>query len=144
MLVALLPSQISEYWPLMKGDINDSMPPIADWGPYDSNNILYALSAGLMQCWLVNDKEQKTKGFVTTAILRDISGVSTLLIYNAIVLENTSISDWSSGYDTLVKFASSKGCSKIGGFVQNEKILALLQDHDFETRFIFAHRNIGG
>jgi hypothetical protein len=142
MLVALVPSQVSEYWSLMKKDIEDSLPPIADWGPYDLNNVLYALSVGLMQCWLVNDEEQKTKGFVTTAILRDLSGVSTLIVYNVIVLENTPISNWSSGYDTLTKFAHSKGCSKIGAFIQNEKILALLKDQDFETRFTFAHKNI--
>ena len=142
MLVALLPSQVSDYWPLMKKDIEDSLPPIADWGPYDLNSILYSMMIGMMQVWLVNDKEQHTKGFVTTVILRDVSGVNTLLIYNVIAIENAPMSIWSDGYGTLRAYALSKGCSKIGAFVQNEKILKLLGEQDFETRFIFAHKNL--
>lgn len=142
MLVALLPNQISDYWDLMKGDIASNPPPQADYGPYDSNRILYALMVGMMQCWLVNDKEQKTKGFVLTTVLSDVSGVRTLLIYNAIVLENASTSLWSEGWDTLVTFARTRGCSKIGSFIQNEKIIAMLEKQDFETRFVFVHKNI--
>lgn len=142
MLVALLPSQISDYWPLMKKDIEDSLPPIADYGPYDLNNILYKMMAGFIIVWLVVDKEQKTKGFVTTTILSDASGVRTLLIYNAIAIENAPLSIWKEGYETLRKYANSKGCSKIGAFIQNEKILQLLGEFDVDTRFVFAHKNI--
>ena len=142
MLAALLPNQVSDHWELLKKDIENSLPPIADYGPYDLNALLYSCMVGAMQVWLVQDKEQKNKGFVTTSILRDVSGVSTLIIYNAIMVENTPVSDWASGYDTLVTFARSKGCAKIGAFVMNEKILAILKDHDFETRFVFAHKNI--
>jgi hypothetical protein len=142
MLVALLPSQASDYWIILRDHINDSLPPIADWGPYDMNQILYSLMIGNMQCWLDMNKEQILNGFVITTIMSDISGVRTLLLYNVVVLNKDAKTDFNSCYETLRLFALSKGCSKIGAFVMNEKVLALLQEHDVETRFVFAHKNL--
>mgnify|MGYP000856885733 CR=1 FL=1 len=142
MLVRILPVQTSDYWDLIKGDIAASMPPIADWGPYDPNQVLYALMVGAMHLWVFTDKEQTPKGFITTSILKDVSGVGTLMIYNVIVVKNDAKGDWEADYKTLKDFALSRGCAKIGAFVANRKILDLLEAQDFDTRFVFVHKNL--
>jgi hypothetical protein len=142
MLVALLPTQVSEYWDLMKGDIETSLPPIADFGPYDMNNILFHMMTNRMTCWLYKDKEQKTLGYILTTILSDISGVRTLLIYSIIVLDGMAKVEWSKEFETLKVYAQASGCSKIGAFIVNEKILALLRDTEVDTRFVYAHVNV--
>lgn len=142
MLVAMLPSQVGDYWPFITKTLEDSLPPVASGTAYDLNQIMYSMMVGLMQGWVVMDKEQANKGIVITTINRDHSGVATLIIYSAIILENTAANDWFSGYDTLVKFAHSKGCSKIGAYVKDKKILALLKEQDFETESVFAYKDI--
>ena len=142
MLVALLPNQISEYWELFRDHINDSLPPVADWGQYDMNELFKALLVGWLQLWLVVDREQTTVGFIITTVYRDPSGVNTLLIYSSVILMKADSKYWIEGLDTLKKYAWSKGCSKIGAFVMNEKLLEILKEHDVETRFVFAHITI--
>lgn len=142
MLVALLPDQISDFWPLLKGHIEDSLPPTGDWGPYDLNNILYHALAGYAQIWLYNNKEGVNQGFIVTTIMSDISGVRILLIYNIVVIDKSAKVDWMQELETLKKFAHSKGCSKIGSYVMNQKILNIVKEHEVETRFVFAHMNV--
>lgn len=142
MLVTLLPEQVSDMWPILKGHIEDSMPPTGDWGPYDINNVLFNLLAGYAQIWLFKNSLQENQGFVTTTIMTDISGVRTLLIYNIIVIDKSAKVNWMQELETLKKYAHSRGCSKIGSFVMNQKALDILKEHDVETRFTFAHINI--
>lgn len=142
MLAYLLPNQISDYWPLMRDHINDSLPPTGDYGPYDMNNILFALLSGGMQLWAVTDKDAHMKGFVVTTVYQDVSGVRTLMIYNAVALEKGPLSDWTCGIETLKKFGRSRGCSKLGAFVANPKILEAIKEYDAELRFVFAHINL--
>lgn len=142
MLVAMLPEQVSDMWPLLKGHIEDSLPPTADWGQYDINNILFNILTGYAQIWLFKDSEQRNQGFVTTTILKDISGVNTLIIYNCIIIDKDMKVDWMKELKTLKDYAHSRGCSKIGSYVINPKILDIIKDYEVETRFVFAHMNI--
>lgn len=142
MLVALLPNQVSEYWPLLKGHIEDSLPPTGDWGAYSMNDILSNILAGYAQVWLYNNEEHINQGFVVTAVYNDISGVKTLIIYCIVVIDKSAKVDWEKEFNTLKKFALSRGCSKIGAYVMNEKILEKVKDFEVDTRFVFAHINI--
>jgi hypothetical protein len=142
MLIAVLPTQVSEYWPLIKGDIESSMPPIGDYGSYDTNSILFHLMVNRMRLWLYTDEKQNTKGFVVTTILSDVSGVKTLLLYNVVILDTNVVVDWKKEFETLKTYAKHIGCSKIGAFVINENILAVLKVANIDTRFVFAHLNL--
>jgi hypothetical protein len=142
MLVALLPNQVSEYWPLFKGHIEDSMPPTGDWIPYDMNLVLFHLIAGDANLWILKDKEHNVDGLVLTTIYNDISGVRTLMLNNVVVVNKKAKVNWQIEFDTLKKYAYSKGCTKIGSFIMNQKLLDILKEHDVETRFTFAHINI--
>jgi hypothetical protein len=126
---------------MLRDHVNDSLPPTADWGDYDMNFILSSLMIGNAQCWLEQD-EKDLNGFIITTIIRDISGVATLLLYNVVALNTAAKVDYKACFDTLKTFAISKGCSKIAAYVMNEKILAMMKAQDIETRFVFAHVNL--
>lgn len=143
MLLAVLPSQISEYWPMIEAEIKDDLPPIADYGPYDLNNILFHLMTNRMTCWLYMDSDQKEpKGFILTTVLNDLSGVRTLLVYAISVFDRATKVAWEKEFDTLRKFAGAVSCSKIGAFVMNKKVIEALEKAGAETRFVFAHFNV--
>ena len=129
-------------WPLLKGHIEDSIPPTADWGNYDMETILWHVLTGYAQIWLYKNEKQENQGFVLTTILNDISGVRTLLIYNMVVIDKEAKVDWEKEFATLRLYANSKGCSKIGAFVSNSKILDIVKKHEVETRYTFAFINI--
>ncbi len=142
MLVALIPSQISNYWPLLKGHIEDSLPPTGDYGDYDINSILYHALAGLAQVWIYHNENQESQGFLITHISTDISGVKTVVIYCAIIIDKTAKVDWEAEFNTLKIFANSRGCSKMASYVSNEKAINALKEYDVETRFVYANINI--
>jgi len=144
MLVKLLPSQVTELWPLYKGHIEGSLPPTGDYGPIDMNSILSWLLIGQAQLWLFKDnKEQENKGFILTAIYGDISGVSTLMIYCMVLFDKTATVDWEKEYNTLRTYGNSKGCSKLAAFVKNEKAIdALSKNFEVDTRYVYAFMNI--
>lgn len=142
MLIAMLPDQISNAWPLIKGHIEDSLPPTGDYGPYDTNNILYNLMFGNAQLWLYANKDQVNQGFVVTTIHNDISGVRWLFVYCVIIIDKEAKVDWQAEFETLKKFAHSRGCSKMGAYIMNQKLLDILKENDVETRFVFANINL--
>jgi hypothetical protein len=141
MLVALLPEQISEFWPLLKGHIDDTLPPTGDYGSYDVNKILYNLLFGYAQLWLYNEGEVN-KGFIVTTIYDDISGVRSLIIYSMVVIDKTAKVDWQGEFETLRKYANSRGCSKVCSFVRNDKIVKALKEYGIDTQFTFIYTNI--
>jgi hypothetical protein len=59
-----------------------------------------------------------------------------------IVIDKSAKVDWLAELNTLKDFAHSRGCSKIGSYVMNPKILEIVKEHEVETRFVFAHMNI--
>jgi hypothetical protein len=141
MLVAMLPNQISEQWPLYKGHIEDSLPPTADYGNYDTNNILYSLMYGAAQMWTYQENNEN-KGFVITTIMNDISGIRLLMLYSIVIINPDMKVDWQLELNTLRKYANSRGCSKICAYVMNQKLLDKLKGSEVETRFTFASMNI--
>jgi hypothetical protein len=140
MLVALLQTQVAEHWSLFRDHINDSLPPIGDYGPLDMNSILHSLMIGAAVCWLVTDEKQAMVGFVVTTTLRDISGVKILLVYSSVILVNAPAKYWTECADTLKIYAKSKGCSKISMFTNNEKLLTLLKENGAETSTFVSFR----
>lgn len=140
MLVALLQTQVAEHWSLFRDHINDSLPPIADYGPLDMNNILHRLMLGGAVLWQVVNEEREMVGFIVTTILRDMSGVSTLLIYSSVILMNSPVKYWTECAETLRIYAKDKGCSKIVAFTSNEKLLTLLKEEGAETTTFVSFR----
>lgn len=141
MLVALLPTQVPDFWEVIRPDLEENMPPISDYGPYDMNNILYGLMTGMMVCWIYTDREQRMQGFLITTVLKDLSGVKSLLLYSIVLYTKESV-DWRHEFETIKKHARSMGCAKIAAFILNKEVLKVLEENNVETRFVFANVNI--
>lgn len=144
MIIKLLPDQVANYWTAFVDNIGDNMPPHADYGPYDMNNVLESIMMGGMQLWLIVEKEDQTKplGFVLTTILRDVSGVSTLLVYSCVFFTKIRGSIIREGLKTLIKYGKGRGCSKIASFISNDKMLDACKSYGIDTRFVFVNYNI--
>jgi hypothetical protein len=141
MLIQLLRTQVSDYWPLMEPHIVKSIPPLGS--SMGANQILYSLLIGMAQCWLFMDKNQeKTEGFIITTSITEISGTRTLLIYIAILLDKEAKVVWEEEFDTLKKYALDTQCTKIAAFVANEKIIAALEKQGANTKFTYVNMNL--
>ncbi|MFA5037881.1 MAG: hypothetical protein WC479_11990 [Candidatus Izemoplasmatales bacterium] len=134
MLIQLPLTQVSDHWPFIKDRVSDSLPVIADRGS-DVNSILYGLMVGTMQMWKISDTPDPdgvTRGFVLTTILGDVSDTPTFLVYMIIILDKRAKINPSADFNTLKTYATSRGCTKIGAFLENEKIISLLKDNGFK------------
>jgi hypothetical protein len=138
MLVLMLPSQTIDFWPMLEGHIERSLPPTASTPGADVNQVLYSMMVGKVRCWLLNNDKQETKGFILTTIFRDIIGVDTLLIYMAVMFDATYKLDFQGEFDTLKKYAASQGCSRISSFIANSKLIDALKAQGMNTSFTYV------
>ncbi len=133
MLLPLLPTQVDEYWPLVRDYVEESLPPIAGKGA-DISKILFGLMIGVMQMWLFTDKEQKMKGFVITTMMQDMTDSFTLLVYCAVLMDKEAKASWEVEFEAMKLYAKSKGCTKIALYLANEKIVKLLKEQGFDVK----------
>ena len=98
------------------------------------SNMLQALLAGRLECWFLCSKESKESfgkiiGVFTTTITGDtIAGVRNLLIYT-MSGTNSYIPDcvWKREFETLAKYARSKGCRAIRIMTVNDRIIDVVE-----------------
>ena len=126
MINQLLPDQIATLWDYIKYAFEQSVPPSADRGIYDSNQVLSALLSGKAQCWILYEKidnVRRFEGVVITEIIRDnIMGVRNLLIYS-LYGDNISNRSWREGLVALAKWGIKNGCRNIVGYTDNKLIV---------------------
>ena len=135
MLIQLPLTQVSDHWPFIKDRVAQHYPAIAEKNA-PTESILYALMVGTMQMWKISDTpspDSITRGFILTTILGDVTDTATLLIYEAIILDKRAKVNPTEDFETLKGYAKSRGCTKIGVFLDNEKILTLLTEGGFST-----------
>ncbi len=141
MLTRLLPDQISQFWDVIKYAIEQSLPPIAGEGPDKMNKILTSLLSGRSDCWAsytVNGDQRRFEGIVITKITHDdVSDTKNLLIYCLYGYEMVDKSSWTSGFKSLVKYASSQGCHRIIGYTDVPFITKTVEKLGGETRYTF-------
>ena len=142
MLTKLLPDQISTFWDIIRYAIEESLPPIAGEGPDRMNRILASLLNGKAECWIssaINKSKRIFEGVVITKLqYDDISNTKNLLIYCLYGYEGVDPESWKSGFKSLVKYASSKGCNRIIGYTENPFIIKLVNRLGGETRYTFV------
>ena len=142
MLTKLLPNQISEFWDIIKYAIEQSLPPIAGEGPDKMNNILTSLISGMAECWAsytINGDQRRFEGIVITKILYDdVSDTKNLLIYCLYGYENVDRSSWTSGFKSLVKYASSRNCHRIIAYTDVPGLVETAKRLGGEARYTFV------
>jgi len=128
MLVQLLPDQVAKYWEQIKYAVHMSFPPTVEKEEVDMNKVLENLLGGNLVAWASVDREtKKIVAIVTTTFLEDVcSGTRNLLIYSLFgIADRIGKKNWTDGYETLMKYAKSKGCKKIVAFTRVDVIKKL-------------------
>jgi hypothetical protein len=140
MLVQLLPDQVAKYWEQVKFAVQSSFPPTTVAEDVNLNKVLESLLSGSLVAWVSVDKEsRKIVAIVTTTIMEDAcSSTRNLLIYSLFGVSNIGKENWTDGYETLMKYAKSKGCRHLVGFTRVELIkkLAKFYGGDVENTLI--------
>ena len=117
MLTKLLPDQISKFWPIIKYGVEEALPPTVGEHPDKMNRILAAMLSKKLDVWAsyrkTPDGEIKFDGIGVTQILYDdASDTKSMLIYAVYAYEKTEHSTWADAFETVSKYAVSKGCTR--------------------------------
>lgn len=127
MLVKLTPDQVAKYWDTLRPMIEIALPPIADSDNEGRmNNILARILADNMHCWVVH-RDNQIFGTSTTIIQEDVAtGARDLLLYSVYATFGATEEDWTNAFETLERWAVSKGCKRCVGYTQNPNIVEIL------------------
>lgn len=141
MLVSLLPNQVTAHWEEISHSIESALPPIANENEKMSN-ILSAILLGKIVCW-VSIRNEKINAVVTTRILDDdVTEVKSLLVYTIFTMDGANEIDWIEGFETLKKYAKSKGCSRVIGYSEFDSIVARMKSLGADVRYRFISFDI--
>ena len=138
MLVKLLPEQIARTWPDIRLSVIEAYPPIARFGEDTLNNVLKSLLVGTMEAWVVCNDERKPIGILLTTFSEDFcSGTRSLVLYTLWTKGGTSKKIWLDGWNAMVKYAKSKGCTLITSYSDSPQILKMAELTGGETKMHF-------
>jgi len=140
MIIKLLPDQVMNYWPMIKGGIEASLPPVTGDSKEKMNNILIELLDGRLDCWIAfrKDIEVDVVAIIITSISYDSRGdTSSLLLYCVYALKQTEGQDWVEGYEALSKYARANNCSRMVAYSNDEKILKIVEKFGGDASYRF-------
>jgi hypothetical protein len=136
-----MPDQVASQWDVLKFAIENSLPPIVGGRLDRMNNILNSLLVESMHAWVSctihgNGADPSIEGVVVTTFTEDgCSGTRNLLIYCLYAFNRTFLESWQDGISTLLKYAQSKGCSRIIGYTDVEAVVKRVEALGGETKY---------
>ncbi len=142
MLTKLLPDQISKFWDVIKFAVEQSLPPIAHDHPDKMNRILSSLLCGKTDCWVSHKSEKFESVMLTKILYDDASNTRNLLIYCLYGYEIMNNESWSSGLETLLKYAKGKKCNQIISYTELPNMIELANKLGAETKYTFISFDI--
>ena len=147
MLTKLLPEQISKFWDVIKYAVEQSLPPIVGESPDKMNRILSSALSGKVEVWASynkGDKVNKFDGIVLTKMLYDdASDTRNLLIYCLYGYEEVNDVSWFDGFESLVKYAKSRGCLQIIAYSDIPYMIDIAKRLGGEADYTFISFDLG-
>jgi hypothetical protein len=142
MLTKLLPEQISKFWPVIKYAVEESLPPTIGDHPDKMNRILSGLLSGKLDAWAsyrhLPNEVTKFEGIAVTQILYDeASNTYSMLIYVAYAYEKMAPESWVEAYETVGKYARSKGCTRYIAYSSLPYLIDMAKKFGADTSFTF-------
>lgn len=119
-----------EQWDFIKEAITTAFPPIADATDKAFLLMQEQFLLGEMDCWYAVesiDAEEIIAVMTTKVVREDVTGTKNMLIFSVTSYMPHRADLWTSGYDSLKRYAASKGCSKIVSFTNNSNVLQIAQ-----------------
>lgn len=144
MLVMLMPDQIMKYWYLVREGLEETLPPYVTNSPNKMEDIQMGLLIGKAQCWLFISEEPTVKCVVITRTIQDdltdsaIFEITSLRSFHKILGE-----EWIEGFETLRKYATGRGCSKIVFYSDNELMLKITSKLGFKPTYVYSEYLLG-
>lgn len=122
MLIHLQPEQVSGNWEVLAPLFAMSLPQNMT-GKDGMASILRAALLERLQVWVYQDDEGV--GFVvsTTMVGDPVTGMKSLLIYSLSAVNEIKKAMWSDAFDTLSRFAKSRGASSIRAYSDDKRIV---------------------
>lgn len=143
MLIKLLPEQVAKHWGELRGVIQASLPPFVTQDQEAMTGILNSLLQGGLEAWLITDGGSKIHGVLTTGVTQDsFSGYQNLLIYSLFVGGGLSKAAWESGWETLQKYASHRGCKLITAYALDPAVVRLAKKLGFNADFTLLKKEV--
>ena len=141
MITKLLPDQISRFWPIIKYAVEESLPPTVGDHPDKMNRILSAMLCGKLDVWASYRHEGEVTRFdgigVTQVLYDDASDTKSMLIYAVYAYEKTLPSTWADAFETISKYAKSKGCRRYVAYSSIPYVIEQAKLFGGDTSFTF-------
>jgi hypothetical protein len=117
-----------DHWHFIKEAIGKAFPPIAEATNEAFLEIQEQFLLGTMDCWFGVESidDQEILAVMTTrVVMEDVTKTKNMLIFSVTTYAPHSEALWVKGYDTLRKYAASKGCTKIISFTNNAQVIRI-------------------
>lgn len=141
MLVRLLPDQIARFWDIIKYAVEESLPPVVSKDIDNMQNVLTGCLDGSLEVWASYSKKDnvtKLEGIILTQFIFDrATKTKNLLIYCLYGYNQFSKDSWTSGIESLKKYAKAKGCSQIVAYSDVPLIINLAKQLGADTKYTF-------
>jgi len=141
MITKLLPDQIATFWPIIKYAVEEALPPTVGDHPDRMNRILSGMLSGKLDVWASYRREEEVTKFdgigVTQFLYDDASDTKSLLLYAVYAYEKTLPETWSESFEAIVKYALSKGCTRMIGYSAVPKVVEMAKVFGGDTNFTF-------
>lgn len=143
MLLKVLPEQVSKDWDTIWPAIQASMP--YEIPPEGVTKALESFMSDAMQCWFLV-KEGDIYAIGTTTIFLDPCGRRSLFIYTILGYKPLQMEDWSDAFESLKKWAKSKGCVEILTHtpMSNTAAIRLVQSMGGDIGTVIARIDLNG
>lgn len=140
MLNKIYPEDVSKGWNTFAPLIARSIPKVLGGNSGTMTAILEAIMTEGLECWMLLVKKEML-AFATTQIVDDeLTHEKSLLIYTLASMPKAKIDMklWANAFETLRKYALSKGCSYISAFSDLPNVIKLAEQvgADVKTTFI--------
>lgn len=124
MLLRLMTSEISKYWPIIEASVKKTVMKDRPETEDKLNKVLRALLMGKLACWFFKDESRVEAVILTTIITDEFVQERSLLLYS-VFTKNNDAKKWILTFDTLRKYAIDRKCDKMVFYTSREKIVSL-------------------
>lgn len=135
MLLRLMSSEVTKYWPIIEESVKKTFTKEKIDTPEKLNSILRALLLEKLTCWFYKT-DNKIKGVILTAIMKDdFLGERNLLIYS-VYTRSSNAEEWYNSFDCFSKYGKSVGCKKIIFYTSDKRLLLITKHFGFTSNHV--------
>jgi len=132
MMIKLTVSDVANYWDVIKYGVEQSLPPSSgEITPEKMNTVLASLMYDKAKCWVSYEGDESKNKInaivITQEVVDEISETKNLLLYSVFSHEGIGSKAWDEGFNTLVKYAASRGCESLLAFTDNKGLIDLAE-----------------